>query len=71
MEQFKLSNLRELSTEEQLRLNGGANTDECSCASCGSCSCSCGMLDKASTDAIKEDVRKNSKTALARDSKKG
>ena len=38
MEQFKLSNLRELSTEEQLRLNGGANSEGCSCK----CSCNCG-----------------------------
>lgn len=40
MEKFKLSNLRELSTEEQLRLNGGANSEGCSCKC--SCSCNCG-----------------------------
>ena len=36
MKEFKLSNLRELSTEEQLRLNGGINL-----TGCGSCTCTC------------------------------
>lgn len=40
MKKFKLSDLRELTTEEQLQLNGGANSESCSC-SC-SCSCNCG-----------------------------
>lgn len=34
--EFKLTNLRELSTEEQQRLNGGLNT-----TGCGSCTCTC------------------------------
>lgn len=54
MEKFKLTNLRELSTEEQLRLNGGANIDSCSC----SINCKCGLLDKKGTDAIKEAAQK-------------
>ncbi len=37
---FKLTNLRELSTEEQLHLNGGANSALCEVTSCP-CSCSC------------------------------
>ncbi len=56
MEKFKLTNLRELSTEEQLRLNGGANSESCSCTM----TCSCGILDKQSTDAIKEEVLQKS-----------
>lgn len=31
MEKFKLTNLRELSTEEQIQLNGGANSTGCNC----------------------------------------
>lgn len=31
MEQFKLTNLRELSTEEQVKLNGGTNSTGCNC----------------------------------------
>lgn len=38
MENFKLTNLRELSTEEQLSLDGGTNAGGCSCK----CSCNCG-----------------------------
>lgn len=38
MESFKLTNLRNLSTEEQLRLNGGGNT---SCEVTCYCSCPC------------------------------
>ena len=50
MENFKLSNLRELSTEEQLRLNGGYGTNA-SC-SCGSCSCNC--TEKSPTATVDE-----------------
>lgn len=42
MKTFRLTNLRELSTEEQMRLNGGYGSpcdSGCSC-SCG-CSCEC------------------------------
>lgn len=58
MKQFKLSNLRELSTEEQLRLNGGANSEGCSCKC--SCSCNCGpgiySAGYAGGDAAKDGV---------------
>lgn len=56
MKKFKLTNLRELSSEEQLHLNGGTNSESCGC----SMTCSCGMLDKDSTDAIKEEVLQKS-----------
>lgn len=39
METFKLNNLRELSSEEQMRLNGGSNSP-CDSYRC-SCQCSC------------------------------
>ena len=62
MEQFKLSNLRELSTDEQLCLNGGANADGCTCNCSCSCSCNCGpgiysagyAAGKAATDGVIE-----------------
>lgn len=60
MKEFKLSNLRELSTEEQLRLSGGTNPESCNCGS--SFGCSCTMLDKQSTDAIKLEVKQKTKT---------
>ena len=41
MENFKLSNLRELSTEEQLRLNGGIDSTGCEPKCSCSCTCSC------------------------------
>ena len=60
MEKFKLTNLRELSTEEQLRLNGGANSEGCSCkCSCGTCNCYGTRQDaagQAATDASKDGV---------------
>lgn len=31
MKDFKLNNLRELSTEEQMQLNGGVNSNGCNC----------------------------------------
>lgn len=50
MKDFKLTNLRELSTEEQRYLNGGVNA-----TGCGSCTCTCTCTkelnsDKSSTD---------------------
>lgn len=59
MEKFKLANLRELSTEEQLRLNGGSDSTGCTC----SCTCKCeGDTPKATqkdaTDAIADAVKK-------------
>lgn len=35
---FNLTNLRELSTEEQLRLNGGSDSTGCTCSPC-KCEC--------------------------------
>ena len=40
MKDFRLTNLRELTTEEQMRLNGGALPENCS-ADCGTCNCPC------------------------------
>lgn len=67
MGKFNLSNLRELSTEEQLLLNGGANSEDCSCSGC-SVSCSCAELDHESTDAIKEGVKEQVRSKNAKKS---
>lgn len=64
MENFKLSNLRELSTEEQLRLNGGLGSNA-SC-SCSGCSCSC---TKDSPSATVKEVTDGAKDAV-KDAKK-
>lgn len=40
MKDFKLTNLRQLTTEEQMHLNGGALPENCS-ADCGTCNCYC------------------------------
>ena len=54
---FKLTNLRELSTEEQLHLNGGENSDGCSCK----CSCDCGpgvhSAGYAAGDSAKQQIK--------------
>ena len=64
MENFKLSNLRELSTEEQLRLNGGVGaTASCSC---GTCNCSC---TQESPSATVHDVTEGAQNAV-KDAKK-
>lgn len=44
MKEFKLTNLRELSIEEQQYLNGGINA-----TGCGSCTCTC-LCDKEVND---------------------
>ena len=62
MENFKLSNLRELSTEEQLRLNGGFGSEaSCSCSGCPTCSCkeesnhdSVDLVKDGAKDAVKD-----------------
>lgn len=59
MENFKLSNLRELSTEEQLNLNGGFGSNA-SC-SCSGCSCSC---REKSTKATVDEVTDGAKEAV-------
>ncbi len=40
MKDFKLTNLRQLTTEEQMHLNGGVMPENCS-ADCGTCNCPC------------------------------
>ncbi len=50
MKNYKLNNLRELSTEEQMRLNGGNDSTACSC----SCSCSC---EKEGSDSNVKDAK--------------
>lgn len=59
MEKFKLSNLRELSTEDQLNLSGGYGTN----TACSSCSCSCTKKTPSATknevvDGLKEGIKK-------------
>lgn len=59
MEKFKLSNLRELSTEEQLDLLGGTCSNGCKC-SCGTCNCYGTGQDaagQAATDGANEGVK--------------
>lgn len=51
MENFKLTNLRELSTEDQLRINGGVNSAICD-ADCGECSCTCKCNSQNPSDSI-------------------
>ena len=66
MEKFKLSNLRELSTEEQLRLNGGADSNvSCSACSCSSCACTkdhptteASNVKNEVVDGVKEGIKK-------------
>lgn len=55
MEKFKLTNLRELSNEEQLHLNGGLNSEGCS--SCGTCSCGRNTLQEIK-DTVVQDAKK-------------
>lgn len=53
MKDFKITNLRELSTEEQMFLNGGENSTGCSC----SVTCTCeGDTPKATADKTAKDV---------------
>lgn len=55
MKEFLLSNLRELSTEEQLMLSGGENvTGKCSCT----CNCPEGK-NSDTKDAIADGVKKS------------
>lgn len=52
MENFKLTNLRELSTEEQLQLNGGVY----------STGCNCNVTCKCEDDTPKSTVNDNAKS---------
>ena len=57
MSEFKLNNLRALSTEEQLRLQGGVGSGACNCE-CGTCTgCSCNeKTSNASATEAKSEV---------------
>lgn len=57
MKRFSLSNLRELTTEEQMRLNGGYGSpcdSGCSCACCCSCECDTKTPDGSMTGSSKD-----------------
>lgn len=63
MEKFKLSNLRELSTEEQLNLSGGTESNSsCSCSGCPTCSCE-KQSDSNSVDLVKDGAKNAVKDA--------
>lgn len=57
MNNIKLINLRELTMEDQLKLNGGANSEGCTCK----CSCNCGpgihSAGYAGGDAAKNEIK--------------
>ena len=53
METFRLTNLRELSTEEQLRINGGMDSTGCK-ADCGACTCPCKCNSKNPSKSVGE-----------------
>lgn len=55
MKSFKLTNLRELSSEEQLKLNGGFTSQICE-ATCSECDCYC----KCTSDYPKDSSAENS-----------
>lgn len=63
METFRLTNLRELSTEEQLRINGG--NDSTGCKSQCSCSCTCSCEDGEPSFSIKKESAQVNKNAVA------
>lgn len=53
MKDFKLINLRELSTEEQIRLNGGSLPENCS-SDCGTCECPCKCTNQDPSKSVGE-----------------
>jgi len=60
MKDFKLTNLRNLSTEEQMRLNGGSNAS-CEVTCYCSCTCNCNNQNPSqSTDSESKDLGKKS-----------
>ena len=63
MESFKLTNLRELSTEEQLCINGGNDSTGCE-AQC-SCSCTCSCDDGDPSFSIKKESAQANKDMVA------
>lgn len=48
MKDFKLNNLRQLTTEEQIRLNGGVNPGPCDVKCSCTCYCKCDNRDPKS-----------------------
>ncbi len=62
MKNFKLTNLRELSTEEQLRINGGVSSTLCD-ADCGECSCTCKCNSQNPSDSIGNSSAENGANA--------
>lgn len=65
MNDFKLTNLRELSTKEQNKINGGFSPLNCS-SDCGECSCICKCDSRSTTNSIS-----NSSSATGAKSKSG
>ncbi len=57
MKDFKLNNLRQLTTEEQLNLNGGAFSDNCN-VDCGTCNCPCRCDNKNPEKSVGNDFSK-------------
>lgn len=55
MKKYRLSNLRELSTDEQLQLIGGTNNTGCS--SCSKCSGCKGEINQVIKDGVVEQVK--------------
>lgn len=61
MERFKLTNLRGLSTEEQMNLNGGIDVQGCTCK----CTCTCeDKAPKSSQKSAANDVADGVKKKL-------
>lgn len=63
MKDFKLSNLRDLSTEEQMRLNGGYDPATCS-ADC-SCDCTCECKAGEQSNTTKSSFHKTGKASVS------
>ena len=57
MKDFKLSNLRQLTTEEQMNLNGGTMPINCN-IDCGTCNCPCKCNDRNPSDSVGNDFAK-------------
>lgn len=53
MEKFKLTNLRELSINEQCNLNGGSNVSFCDVEECD-CTCTCKCNPKNTSQSVSD-----------------
>ena len=65
MREFKLNDLRELSSEEQLALEGGT----ASSSSCSKCTCTCrceGKVSTATADSTADDCTSEVKSSLSK-----